>query len=151
MTVKSQDWYSPADCHSVAGQGRLLLLIVVPSPCYPPCSLPPPATLQLCSKGCQELKGTLPWMTFLTSFYMLLCPSYLQLSPPSTSKTWLKPIIELIHWICCSFPIHGKIKCRLCSFIHEKNVIWKSFYIHLSLLMANPNARPWANFHVASH
>lgn len=150
MAVESQDWYRPADSHSVAGQGRPLPLTVVPSPCHAP--LPPhPATLQMCSKGCQELEGTLPWMTLLPSFYTLLCPSYLQLSPPSTSKTWLKPVTELIHWICCSFPIHGKINCRPSSFTHEKNVIWKSFYIHLSLLMANPNARPQANFHVASH
>ena len=94
---------------------------------------------------------TLPWMTFLSSFYMLLCPSYLQLSPPSTSKTWPKPVIEFIHCIRCSFQIHGQIKCQPSLFIHERNVIWKSFYIHLSLLMANPNARPQAIFHVGSH
>ena len=59
MAVESQDWYRPADGHSVAGQGRPLPLTAVPSPCHPP--LPPhPATLQMCGKGCQELEGTLP-------------------------------------------------------------------------------------------
>lgn len=45
-------------------QGRLLSA-AMPSPCHPPCSLPYLATVQLCSRGCQEWRGTLPWMTLL--------------------------------------------------------------------------------------
>lgn len=47
-----------------------------------PSLLPPYSiTLQLCSTSGYELRGTLTRMILLPSFCMLLCPSYLQLSP----------------------------------------------------------------------
>lgn len=51
-----------------------------------------------------------------------------------------KAITEFTHCICCRFEIHSKIKCQLSLFTHKRSVIWKLFYIHLSLLMANPSA-----------
>lgn len=90
-------------------------------------------------------------MIFLPLFHMLLSPSYLQLSPAGTSKTWQKPVTEFIHGICCSFKIHRKIKCQPSLFIYERRAIWKLFYIHLLLLTVNPNAQPQAIYHVASH
>lgn len=67
------------------------------------------------------------------------------LSPATTTqylRNTAKAITEFTHCICCRFEIHSKIKCQLSLFTHKRSVIWKLFYIHLSLLMANPNANP---------
>lgn len=82
--------------------------------------LPPPPPCHTAAVQ-QGLPGTERHMTFLPSFCMLLCPSYLQLSPPSTSKTWPMPVVGLILSICCSFQIYSKIKWQPPLLIHKKS------------------------------
>lgn len=137
-------------------QGRLLHS-VVPSPGILPAPSPPlpchMAAVQLGGGG-----GGLPGTekhTALNDIFALILHAVMSLLPPTNTTQYIKntakAITEFIHCICYSFQIHSKIKCQLSLFTHEGSVIWKLFYIHLSLLMANPNARPWAIFHVASH
>lgn len=132
---------------SLASQGRLLRTVAVPSPCPPP----PPCHTAAVQQGLPGTEKHAALNDILPAFCMLLCLSHLQLSPPNISKTCPKPVTKFIRCICCSFQIHSKIKCQPSLFVHERGVTWKLFYIHFSLLMASPNTRTGAIFHVASH
>lgn len=76
-------------------------ILPAPSPTLPLCS---------CIAEVARIEKHIALNAILSSVHTLLYPSYLQLSQPSTSKTWPKPAVEFILCISCSFQIHSKIK-----------------------------------------
>lgn len=130
-------------------QGRLLPS-AMPSPCHPPCS---PPTLPQCSCAAGVSRNA---EALCLEWHCCLIPhGVMSLLPPTITtqciRNTAKAITEFIHCLCYRFEIHSKIKCQPSLFTHKRSIIWKLFYIHLSLLMANPNASPQTIFHMASH
>lgn len=126
----------------MASQGRLLHCSrMVPSPVIP--LLPLPCHIAAVQQGCPGTEGTLLRMTFLPSFYMLLCPSTSNYHHPVHIKTWLKPVIEInsLDLLQLSNTWQNQMPTVL-IYTREECHLEIILHIHLSLLMANPNARP---------
>lgn len=129
MTTDSQDCYSRAAL-SEPGMAVQAATTTVSPPHHPVLSLPH-QPLRSCAA---EAPGIERHTALNSIFFFLLLScilSYHQLSPPSPSK---------IHCICYRSQYTTEIKCHKFSCMHQRRVIWKAFYNHLSPLMANPNA-----------
>lgn len=92
--MESQDWYRPADGHSVAGQGRPLPLTAVPSPCHPPRPPPPRRTA--------DVRQGLPGAgrhAALNDTFALILHAVMSLLPPTIPTQYIKNMAKACHWI----------------------------------------------------
>lgn len=122
-------WLAGAGCHTQ--WCHLHIILFAPSPTQPHCS---------CAA---EVPG-IERRTALNDIFAVIPHTVTSLLSPTITTQYIKNMSKACCWIqSLHLPqilIHHKIKCHQSLFIHQRRVISKMFYIHLSLLMANPNA-----------